>query len=166
MGLLILYLAGVNPFPSFLYCHFSFSFFFFFCCQENYGHNLEDNGCSTWIISVYILWIWLSISVGCYLYSNCMTPLDDLHQLTSGLPDQHFCISAVLVAPHRSSLVFIATRTDSLCCDRKRYLHIQVFCPLLINEPILTLPTGLYINMFNKARWCIYTVCSSLPLCM
>lgn len=31
-------------------------------------------------------------------------------------------------------------------------LHIQVFCPLLINELLLTFPTGLYITMFNKAR--------------
>lgn len=78
-----------------------------------------------------------------------MTLLDDLHQLTSGLPDKHFCILAVLVAPHRAPLVSTVTRTDSFTATGN---VIQVFCSLLINEPILTLPTGLYINMFNKAR--------------
>lgn len=55
--------------------------FFTFChLLRNCGHNLEDNECSALLFYVYILWIWLSISVVCYLYSHCMTLLvDQLH---------------------------------------------------------------------------------------
>ena len=41
------------------------------------------------------------------------------------------------------------------------FAYSGFFCPLLINEPLLTFPTGLYITMFNKARLCIYIFLSS-----
>lgn len=161
----LFHFTGMGFIDSFIQSVLIFFFFFNFytvICLEIVGHNLEDNECFTLLFYVYILWIWLSISVGCYLYYDCMTLLDDQLHCVNHLywfkwQDNSFCILAVPPHPctHCSPLVFYCHEDGVFTPTEKKKqdnLHIQVFCPLLINELLLTFPTGLYITMFNKAR--------------